>query len=82
MDLETYLKTRNLTATAFAAQIKVEISTITRLLRHERRPSIDMAVKIEAETLGLVGMEDWVTIKVKAHGHRKRQRPNPGSKRS
>lgn len=59
MKLATYLQNNDLTPSAFAARLKVPPSTITRLLRGERRPGIDLILKIKAETGGQVAPEDF-----------------------
>lgn len=58
MKLETYLEAHSLKAAAFAREIGVEPSTVTRWLRHERTPSLDQAVKVEEVTGGEVTCAD------------------------
>lgn len=58
MKLATYLTEQNLTASAFAAQLDVPASTITRLLRGERAPGIKLVGKIIAKTGGKVTIDD------------------------
>lgn len=58
MKLATYLSEENKTASAFATEIDVPASTITRLLRGERSPGIGLAGKIIAKTGGRVTLDD------------------------
>lgn len=60
MKLEQYLKENEIKPVAFAASIDVAPSTITRILRRERTPQIDLIAKIKAATGGLVTMEDFL----------------------
>jgi plasmid maintenance system antidote protein VapI len=63
MKLEQYLKENDIKPVAFAASIDVAPSTITRILRRERTPQIDLIAKIKAATGGLVTMEDFLSEK-------------------
>lgn len=58
MQLTEYLKQSDHTATALAAKVGCEVSTITRLAKGERTPSIKLARRIERETGGLVTIAD------------------------
>jgi predicted transcriptional regulator len=58
MKLAAYLSEQNKTASAFAAEIDVPASTITRLLRGERAPGIALVSKIIAKTDGNVTIQD------------------------
>lgn len=58
MKLATYLSENKISPSAFATSIGVEPSTITRILRGERRPGIDLMLKIKAATSGRVDVED------------------------
>jgi predicted transcriptional regulator len=60
MKLEQYLKENDIKPVAFAASIDVAPSTITRILRRERTPQIDLIAKIKAATRGQVTMEDFL----------------------
>ncbi|NSZ73307.1 helix-turn-helix transcriptional regulator [Agrobacterium tumefaciens] len=60
MKLEQYLTQNNIKPVAFAASIDVAPSTITRIVKGERTPRIDLIAKIKAATGGLVTMEDWM----------------------
>ena len=57
MTLAEYLTTQN-TATALAAKVGCEVSTITRIAKGDRSPSIDLAVRIERATDGVVTVAD------------------------
>lgn len=59
MKLETYLSERDMKPSAFAAEIGVAPSTITRILRGERSPGLDLVMRILRATDGKVGVEDW-----------------------
>lgn len=60
MKLKTYLRDRQEKPAAFAARIDVAPSTITRILRGERTPRIDLIAKIKSATNGDVTAEDWM----------------------
>lgn len=59
MKLETYLSERDMKPSAFAAEIGVAPSTITRILRGERSPGLDLVMRILRATDGKVSVEDW-----------------------
>lgn len=61
MKLSDYLSDPGRSATMLADEVGCEPSTITRVLRGERRPSIDLAVRIELATSGLVTVHDLAT---------------------
>ena len=58
MDLSTYFRETKTTATALAEQLGVRVSTITRLREGRRAASLDLALRIERATGGLVRAED------------------------
>lgn len=58
MTLTDYLTQTKQTATALAGKVGCEVSTITRLAKGERSPSIDLAFRIERATSGIVTMAD------------------------
>lgn len=60
MKLSQYLETADKNATEFALLIGCDTSTITRILRGERGPSVHLAVKIEEATGGQVTPRDFV----------------------
>jgi plasmid maintenance system antidote protein VapI len=62
MKLTEYLDQPNQTATALAAKVGCEVSTITRLAKGERSPSIDLALRIERATSGLVTISDLALV--------------------
>lgn len=61
MKLEQYLTDKQIRPVAFAASIGVAPSTITRILRGERSPGIELIAKIKEETGGEVAFEDWLS---------------------
>lgn len=61
MTLEQYLTDTNIKPVAFATSIGVAPSTITRILRGERSPGIDIIAKIKTGTHGKVDFEDWLS---------------------
>jgi len=60
MTLEQYLKENDLKPVAFATSIGVAPSTITRILRGERSPGLDLMLKIKTGTGGAVSADDWL----------------------
>jgi transcriptional regulator with XRE-family HTH domain len=60
MKLETFLSERNKKPSVFAAEIGVSPSTITRILRGERSPGLDLVMRINAATKGKVKPSDWL----------------------
>jgi len=59
MTLSEYLDQNKKNASDFAALLGCETSTITRILRGERTPSLGMALRIEEKTKGLVTPKDF-----------------------
>lgn len=59
MKLETYLSENQIKPTAFAAEIGVAPSTITRLLKGERSPRLDLIMLIKEKTGGQVTADDF-----------------------
>ena len=59
MKLDTYLSENKIRPTAFAVNIGVSPSTITRVLKGERSPGFDLVMKIKAATDGAVAADDW-----------------------
>lgn len=59
MNLAQYLAQSTQSATELAAAVGCETSTITRIIRGERRPSIKLAARIERATGGQVGIKDF-----------------------
>lgn len=60
MKLDSYLKESKLTQVDFAARLGVKQSTVSRWLAGVRRPTLDLARKIEVVTRRKVCIEDWV----------------------
>ncbi len=60
MKLSHYLDEKSLNASAFAAVVGVEPSTVTRLLRGERAPSLALAARIREATGGKVTADDFL----------------------
>jgi transcriptional regulator with XRE-family HTH domain len=62
MKLEQFLKEADKKPATFAAELGVAPSTITRILRGERTPRIDLIAKIAQATGQKVAAEDWFTM--------------------
>jgi transcriptional regulator with XRE-family HTH domain len=62
MKLEQYLHEKEIKPVAFAASIDVAPSTITRILRGERTPRLDLIAKIRAATGGQVTADDFMPV--------------------
>lgn len=60
MKLTTYLRKHDLTASDFAARLGKPPSTITRILRGEHEPRMDLLRAIHAETKGRVAPNDFL----------------------
>lgn len=63
MKLERYLAERKLTPSAFAVSIASPPSTITRLLRGERVPGLELLQRIYTATDGAVTANDFLVIR-------------------
>lgn len=59
MKLADYIAERQTTATRFAGELGVPVSTITRLLRGERSPGIALVARITTATKGAVSAQDF-----------------------
>ena len=59
MKLAEYISEKQTTASRIAGEVGVPVSTITRLLRGERRPGIELVARIAAATNGAVAAEDF-----------------------
>lgn len=59
MQLASYLKTLKITDAEFARMIGVNQSTVLRLKRRERRPSLELAQRIFKATGGKVPPTAW-----------------------
>jgi transcriptional regulator with XRE-family HTH domain len=60
MKLRDYIANQKITPTAFAAQVGCPPSTITRLLRGERSPRLDLIRRIREVTGGAVTADDFL----------------------
>ena len=60
MKLSDYAQATGTTATELAERLGVSVSTITRLIRDERRPSLDLAERIARHTNGQVQPSDFM----------------------
>ncbi len=60
MTLSDYLRDQKLKPSAFAAEIGVPPSTITRLLNGERQPGLALIGKIRDRTGGAVTADDFI----------------------
>ncbi len=59
-DLSTYLTRHKLSQRTFAERIGVDPSIVSRLVRREIKPSLELAVTIQRETKGKIKAESWV----------------------
>jgi len=59
MKLADYISEKQTTASRLAGEVGVPVSTLTRLLRGERRPGIELVARITAATNGAVSSEDF-----------------------
>lgn len=66
MKLSDYLAAREMKASAFAAILEVEPSTVTRLLRGERSPSLSLIQRIREATEGKVSFDDFLPARDEA----------------
>ena len=57
--LSDYLKRKNITGQEFAASVKADPATISRILRGQE-PRIALALRIESATKGAVKVRDWI----------------------
>ena len=57
--LRTYLSDRGITQEAFAATIGVTQATVSKLATGSIGPSLDLAIKIQKATDGVVTVEAW-----------------------
>jgi DNA-binding transcriptional regulator YdaS (Cro superfamily) len=58
MTLSEYLAHHQTSASRFAKTLQVPASTITRLLKMERRPGIELVARIESATDGIVSRHE------------------------
>jgi len=59
MKLTAYLEAQKETAADFATRADMSPSTVSRLCSGERKPSVDMALRIKTLTQGAVDLPDW-----------------------
>ena len=59
MDLKNYLTNLKMTHSEFADKLGVSQVTVTRYVNSTRKPSMDMAFKIQKLTKRKVKIEDW-----------------------
>ena len=63
MNIAEYLKSADLSATAFAEKIGVSASTITRIVNNEQiNPHFDLVSKIVRATNGMVSFGDFERV--------------------
>lgn len=60
MKLEQYLRENDIKPVAFAISLEVAPSTITRILRGERSPRVELVAKIQKATGGKVTVDDFI----------------------
>lgn len=59
MKLKAWLETFDISPTAFAAEMGVQPSTVTRWVNEERKPRVEALIAIERLTKGRVTMNDF-----------------------
>ncbi|WP_054304578.1 helix-turn-helix transcriptional regulator [Gemmobacter sp. LW-1] len=59
-ELGTYLKEVGVSQKAFADQLGVDPSVVSRFIARTARPGLELAVKIEDATEGVVTARSWV----------------------
>lgn len=62
--LQGHIARVGITQAAFAERVHVSKGYITELLNGSKRPSLGLAVRIEAETDGYVRVSSWVEAEV------------------
>lgn len=60
MKLATYMKKENLTDEAFAAQLEMTRTTVSRFRRDKAKPSRQAIILIQNVTKGKVQFKDWI----------------------
>lgn len=63
MTLDEYMTRNEVSATKMAGLSGCSVGYVGRLRRGERRPSMDVAERIEAATAGLVPVSSWTSRK-------------------
>ena len=58
--LDQFLQDNGLRQASFAERVGATQATISKLVRDETRPSLELAVRIERETKGAVPANSWV----------------------
>lgn len=58
--LATYLDARNISQREFSRLLEVDPSIVSRLVRGQMRPSLDLAVRIEKLTKGHIRPSYWI----------------------
>lgn len=61
MTLAEYLSQNEIKPSVFAAALGVAPSTVTRWIKGERRPELDLIVRIQETTAGKVSATDFLT---------------------
>ena len=62
MKLSEYLSAKELSPTAFARELRVSPSTVTRWISGDRKPDLSMIALIAVVTDGQVGVSDFVAV--------------------
>lgn len=65
-NLQTYITTRGISQREFARLLDVDPSIVSRLVRDEMRPSLELAAKIESLTRGRIKAVSWVAAAINA----------------
>lgn len=62
--LITYLRENQITQSTFAGRIGITQAALSRMLSGRIVPSLETAVKIQRETGGAVGADEWVAPQI------------------
>ena len=76
MKLSDWLEMKNLTASAFADQVRVSVSTVTRCMNGQRRPEWPTLEAIFKATNGAVTPNDFLSDEAALHGAAGAPEPN------
>lgn len=60
--LATYIDSRNISQREFSRLLEVDPSIVSRLVRGQMRPSLDLAVRIEKLTKGHIKPSYWISV--------------------
>jgi transcriptional regulator with XRE-family HTH domain len=69
MTLSEYLAQQSIKVSAFAAKVGVPPSTISRVIKRQREPGLDLLAKIMEATDGAVTPNDFLSAPAPLHQH-------------